>query len=60
MSTIDGILLVNVEPVGRPEHGEEENHEGFKSDGFVESNQFALPAGVLHQDNASAVRSNDI
>lgn len=59
-SGVDSVLLVGVEPVGGPEHGEEEDHEGFKSDGFIEANEFGFPGGVLHQDDSGSIRAVNI
>ena len=52
--------MIGCEPIGRPKHGEEEKNEGFESNGFPKSDELGLPAGVLHQDNASPIRSDDI
>lgn len=60
VGSIDGVELVGVEPVRGPEHGEEKDYEGLESDGLVESNELGLPAGILHQDNAGAVWSDNI
>jgi hypothetical protein len=38
VSTIDWILLVDVEPVRREEHVEEKQNEWLQSDGFPETN----------------------
>ncbi len=43
VSSVDGILLVGVEPVGRPEHGEEKNDIGLKLQGLPKTNKFGLP-----------------
>jgi hypothetical protein len=53
-------LLVGIEPVGRPEHWEEKNDKWLESDSLPKSNKLRLPARVLHQNDASSVRSDNI
>lgn len=57
---IDGVLLVSVEPVGREEHGEEQENEGLRHEGGVETHDLGAPAGVLHEDNLGAVATDDV
>jgi hypothetical protein len=57
---VDGVLLVWVEPVRRPEHGEEENDQRLVSEGFPETNEFRFPARVFHEDDFGAVRSDNV
>ena len=58
--TIDIVLLVGIEPVGRPEHWEKENDKWLEFQGLPKSSNLGLPTGVLHQDNAASVGSDDI
>lgn len=60
VGAVHGVLLVDVEPVGDEEHGEEQEDEGLELGGLVQTPQLGLPAGVLHQDDAGAVLSDDI
>lgn len=60
VSTINGVLLVDVEPVRGEEHGEKQNHEWLKSKGFPKAQQLRLPARMLHQDDAAAVGSDNV
>lgn len=57
---VDGILLVGVEPVGGPEHGEEQDDGGLGSHGLVETDELGLPAWVLHQDDLGAIGADDL
>ena len=59
-STVDGVELIGVEPVGGPEHGEEKENEGLKFYSLVESDKFGLPAGVLHEDDSGSVGSDNV
>ena len=59
-STVDGVDLVGGEPVGRPEHGEEQDDEGLELNGLVKSDKLGLPAGILHQNDSGSVRSDNI
>jgi hypothetical protein len=60
VGAIDGVLLVGVEPVGRPEHGEEQNNEGLAADGGPEADELGAPAGVLHQDDLGSIGAHDL
>ena len=60
VEAVDAVLLVGVEPVGRPEHGEQEDDEGLEADGLPQADKLGLPAGVLHEDDAGAIRSNNV
>lgn len=57
---VDGVLLVDVEPIGREEHGEQEKHKRFEFKRFVQPPELALPGWVLHQDDAGAVLSDNV
>lgn len=58
--TIDGVLLVGIEPVRGPEHGEEQDDERLESDGFPESDELRLPARILHHNHTAAINTDDI
>lgn len=60
IGTVDGVEVVGVEPIRGPEHGEEEDDEGFESDRLVESDELGLPGWVLHQNDSGTVFSDDI
>lgn len=57
---VDAIHLIGVEPVGGPEHGEEEDDVGPRTDRIPQTHKLRLPAGVLHQNHARAVVSNNL
>lgn len=59
VGAVNGVLLVCVEPVGGPEHGEEEDDPWFRTNCIPQSDDLGLPRGVLHEDNARAVGTND-
>lgn len=60
MCTVNSILLVDVEPVGGPEHGKEEDDPGFVPDRFVKAVDLREPSWVLLQDDAGTIFTNDI
>lgn len=60
VSAVDGVLLVCVEPVGRPEHGEQENDVWLEFDRFPETDELGLPGRVLLEDNVRSVWSDDV
>ena len=60
VEAIDGILLVDVEPVGNEEHGEEQDDEGLESQRFPETLELRHESGVLHDDDAGAVLADDV
>ena len=45
---IDVVELVRVEPIGREEHGEEEDDVGIAAEGFPETENLRLPGWMLH------------
>lgn len=57
---VDGVLLVGVEPVGREEHGEEQENEGLRGDGGEHTHNLGAPAGVLHENNLGAVATDNV
>lgn len=57
---VDAVLLVGVEPVGGPEHGEEKDDVGLGPDGVPQADDLGLPAWVLHEDDAGAVWTHDL
>lgn len=57
---VDGILLVGVEPVGRPHHGEQQDDVGLGNNAGVQTLDFRPPAGVLHENDFAAVVSDDL
>jgi hypothetical protein len=60
MGTVDAVLLVGSEPVGAPEHGEQENDRGLVSQGLPKTDELGLPAGMLHQNNLGSIGADDI
>lgn len=50
--TVDSILLIRVEPVGRKEHGEEHDHKGLVSDSLPHTPDLASNRWILHEDNS--------
>ena len=60
VSAVHGILLVDVKPVGNEEHGEEQDHEGFESEGFPQTGQLGFPAGVLHENDAASILTDNV
>lgn len=52
--------MIRNKPVGCPEHGEEKSHVRLVLDSLPQPHEFRLPAGVLHQDNATTIRSDHI
>lgn len=60
VSAVDTVHLVGVEPVGRPEHGEEQDNPRFGANGLPQAEDLSLPARVLHQDHARAVRADNL
>ena len=60
VGAVDTVLLVGVEPVRRPEHGEQEDDKGLEADSLPQTDELRLPAGILHEDDARAIRSNDV
>ena len=59
VSAVNGVLLVCVEPVRGPEHGEEEDDPRFRTECIPQSNDLGFPRGVLHQDHPRAVATHD-
>ena len=59
VSAVNGVLLVRVEPVGGPEHGEEEDDPRFRAECIPQPDDLGFPRGVLHQDHARAVATHD-
>ena len=57
---VDGVLLVDVEPVGDEEHGEEQQDVGLEAQGLVQAVQLGHQGGVLHDDDAGAVLADDV
>lgn len=57
---VDGVSLVGVEPVGRPEHREEKDDEGFVLQRVVEPVQLRFPRRVLHHNNPGSIAANDL
>lgn len=60
VGSVNGILLVSVEPVGRPEHGEKENHVRVESESFPQADKLGFPGRVLHQDDPSSITADDL
>jgi len=60
VGTVDAILLVGSEPVGGPEHREQENNERLVSQSLPKADELRLPAGMLHQNNLGSIRTDDI
>jgi hypothetical protein len=52
--------VVGIEPVRRPEHREEKDDKGLEFNCLVETEEFRLPAGILHKNDTSTVGSNNI
>lgn len=57
---VDCVSLVCVEPVGRPEHGEQKDDIRFVLEGVPESPQLSFPGWVFHDDNAGSVAADDL
>lgn len=57
---VDGVLLIGVEPVGRPHHGEQQNDVWLGNDTSVQTLEFGPPAGVLHENDLCTIGSNDL
>lgn len=60
VSAVYRVLLVDVKPIGREEHGEKEEYKWLEFERFVQSPELALPGWVLHQDDAGAVLSDNV
>jgi hypothetical protein len=60
VGTVDTVLLVGVEPVGGPEHGEEQDDVGLGLDGLPQTVDLGPPAGALHQNDAGAILTDDL
>lgn len=58
--SIDTILLIGVEPVGREEHGEQCNDIWFIAESSPESTKFALPARILLDNDTAAIVANNV
>jgi hypothetical protein len=52
-------LLVDIEPVGDEEHGEEKDDKRLEAKSLPKTPEFALPGWVLHEDDTGAVSSDD-
>lgn len=57
---VDAVGLVSVEPVRRPEHGKQQDDKGLGKESIPQTDDFGNPAGVLHQDDARSVGTNNI
>lgn len=57
---VDAVGLVSVEPVRRPEHGKQQDDKGLSKESIPQTDDFGNPAGVLHQDDARSVGTNNI
>lgn len=60
VGAVDAVLLVGVEPVGGPEHREEQDDVGLGLDGLPQTVDLGPPAGALHQDDAGAILTDDL
>jgi hypothetical protein len=60
VGAVDSVLLVDVEPVGDEEHGEEKDDERLEAKSLPKTPELALPGWVLHEDDTGAVSSNDL
>lgn len=60
VGAVDRVLLVCVEPVGGPEHGEQEDDPRLRADCLPQADDLGLPRGVLHQDDARAVGTHNL
>lgn len=60
VSTVDTVLLVGCEPIGGPEHGEQENDHGFVSNGLPKTNELGLPTWVFHQNDLGSIGADNI
>lgn len=52
--------MVDVEPVGGEEHGEEKDNKRLETKSFPETPKLTLPGWVLHENDAGAVLADDI
>ena len=59
MGCVDAVELVGIEPVGSKEHGEEEDDVAVCANGLPEADEFGLPGGGFHEDDARAVFALD-
>ena len=57
---VDGVLLVGVEPVGGPEHGEQQDDVRLGADSCPQADDLGLPAGVLLEDDTRPVPPDDL
>lgn len=57
---INRVLLISIEPIGRPEHGEQENDVRVEFDRLPETDQLGLPGRVLHQDDSGSVTTDNL
>lgn len=60
VGAVNGVLLICVEPIGGPEHGEEEDDPRFRAECIPQTDDLGFPRGVLHQDHARAVGTHDL
>lgn len=57
---VDTVLLIDVEPVGGEEHGEQQHNQRLEAECLPETEKLALPAGVLFQNDTTAILSNNV
>lgn len=57
---VDGVLLVCVEPIRGPHHGEQQDDVWLGKDASVQTLEFGPPAGVLHENDLCTVRTDDL
>lgn len=57
---VDRVELVDVEPIGAPEHGKEEDDIRLRPESFPEAKELRLPGGARHDDYFGAIFSDDI
>lgn len=60
VSAIDRVVLVRIEPVGGPKHGEEEHDRWLHTYRGPQTHHLRLPARILFQNHLGSVASDDV
>jgi hypothetical protein len=59
-SSIYRVLLVDVEPVGSPEHRDQKDDPWLEFGGLKQSHDLGCPAGMLHENDLGSILSDDL